>query len=149
MKGAYFEVVADLLTSVGVMVAGLIMWTTNWYLADPILSAGIGLFIFPRTWGLLKEAVGVLLEGTPSDLNLAALRETMAQVDGVGGVHDLHVWSLTSSVNAMSAHVVVRSGAQYDQVLEAVRTSVTTNFKISHVTLQMEPNGCEARETHL
>ena len=70
MKGAYFEVLSDLLTSVGVIIAGVIMLTTGWYYADPIISAGIGLFIFPRTWALLKDAVGVLLEGTPSDVNI-------------------------------------------------------------------------------
>ena len=149
MKGAYFEVVSDALTSVAVIVAGVIMWTTGWYYADPILSAGIGLFIFPRTWKLLTEAVGVLLEGTPSDVNLTALREAMAAVAGVGGVHDLHVWSLTSGVNAMSAHVVLREGATYDQVLAAVHAKVTGSFHIGHVTIQVEPRACETAETHL
>jgi cobalt-zinc-cadmium efflux system protein len=149
MKGAYFEVLSDLLTSVGVIVAGVIMWTTGWYLADPILSAGIGLFIFPRTWNLLKEAVGVLLEGTPSDVNVAALREAMTKVVGVDGVHDLHVWSLTSAVNAMSAHVVVRDGARHDDVLEAVRASITKAFKISHVTLQLERGKSEGHCAHV
>ena len=73
LKGAYSEVLSDLLTSVGVIIAALIMWTTGWYYADPLISAGIGLLIFPRTWALLREAVGVLLEGTPSDVNLTAV----------------------------------------------------------------------------
>lgn len=148
MKGAYFEVLSDLLTSVGVIVAGIVMWTTGWYLADPILSAGIGLFIFPRTWVLLKEAVGILLEGTPSDVNLTALREAVTSVEGVAGVHDLHVWSLTTAVNAMSAHVVVREGKAYDDVLQRVRVRITSTFKISHVTLQMEPNDCKGHDHH-
>ncbi len=86
MKGAYFEVLSDMLTSIGVIIAGIIMLTTGWYYADPIISAGIGLFILPRTWALLKDAVGVLLEGTPSDVDLAKLRESLAKIEGVAGV---------------------------------------------------------------
>ena len=149
MKGAYFEVLSDLLTSMGVIVAGLIMLTTGWYYADPIISAGIGLFILPRTWLLLRDAVGVLLEGTPSDVNLTALREAVARVPGVADVHDLHVWSLTSGVNAMSVHAVLASGVTHDAVLSAVRQHVTSNFKISHVTVQVESEGCAEWETHL
>src|SRR6185369_191277 len=91
MKGAYFEVLSDMLTSIGVIIAGIIMLTTGWYYADPLISAGIGLFILPRTWALLKDAVGVLLEGTPSDVDLANLRETLTKIQGVAEIHDLHV----------------------------------------------------------
>lgn len=149
MKGAYFEVLSDMLTSIGVLIAGGVMWATGWYYADPLLSAGIGLFIFPRTWVLLKDAVGVLLEGTPSDVNIAALREAVGGVPGVSGVHDLHVWALTSGVNAMSAHVVLAEGFAYDQVLAAVRGLIHDKFKIDHTTIQVEAKGCEAGETHL
>lgn len=99
MKGAYFEVLSDTLTSIGVIVAGIIMLTTGWYYADPLISAGIGLFILPRTWALLKDAVGVLLEGTPSDVSMSSLRESLRGIEGVASVHDLHVWSLTSTMN--------------------------------------------------
>jgi cobalt-zinc-cadmium efflux system protein len=149
MKGAYFEVLSDTLTSVGVIVAGLIMLTTGWYYADPLISAGIGLFIFPRTWALLKEAVGVLLEGAPADVNLTALREAVAGVPGVAGAHDLHVWSLTSGVNAMSVHVVLADGAAHDAVLAAVSERVTSDFKIGHATVQVESPGFAEHETHL
>ncbi len=149
MKGAYFEVFSDMLTSIGVIVAGIIMLTTGWYYADPLISAGIGLFILPRTWMLLKDAVGVLLEGTPSDVNVTALREGVLSLAGVAGVHDLHVWSLTSGVNAMSVHAVLDDGATHDEVLTRVQQHVTSNFKVSHVTVQVESKGCEAYETHL
>lgn len=149
MKGAYFEVLSDLLTSVGVIVAGLIMLTTGWYYADPLLSAGIGLFILPRTWMLLRDALGVLLEGTPSDVNLASVREGISSLPGVEGVHDLHVWSLTSGVNAMSVHAVLEDGATHDEVLVAVRKLVTSDFKIAHATVQVESRECAASETHL
>jgi len=149
MKGAYFEVLSDMLTSVGVIIAAVIMLTTGWYYADPLLSAGIGLFILPRTWVLLQEAVGVLLEGTPADVNLTALLEAISQVAGVADVHDLHVWSLTSGMNAMSVHTTLTTGAPHDVVLAAVRECVKRDFKIAHTTVQVESKGCAEHETHL
>jgi cobalt-zinc-cadmium efflux system protein len=149
MKGAYYEVFSDLLTSVGVIAAALIMLTTGWYYADPLISAGIGLFILPRTWMLLRDAVGVLLEGTPTDVNLAALREAIGNVTGVASVHDLHVWSLTSGVNAMSVHAVLADHGLHDEVLAAVQKKVTSEFRIAHATVQVECQGCAAYETHL
>ncbi len=149
MKGAYFEVLSDMLTSVGVIIAAIVMLYTGWYYADPLISAGIGLFILPRTWTLMKEAVGVLLEGVPADVNLTDLRETVGKVPGVGGVHDLHVWSLTSGINAMSVHAVLAEGAAYANVLAAIHLAVTTGFKIGHITVQIEPPGWESTETHL
>ena len=149
IKGAYFEVLSDMLTSIGVIVAAVMMWLTGWYYADPLISAVIGLFILPRTWLLLREAVGVLLEGTPSDINLAALREAIGRVRGVRGVHDLHVWTLTSGLNAMSVHVVLADGSSHEEVLTGVRRCVTSDFTIKHVTVQVEKAGCAAHETHL
>ncbi len=149
MKGAYFEVVSDMLTSIGVIVAGVIMLTTGWYYADPLISAGIGLFILPRTWALLKDAVGVLIEGTPSDVNIAALREGLSQIEGVAAVHDLHVWSLTSGVNAASFHAVMSDGIEHDELLARLHDHVTKNFEIDHVTVQVERGDFAKHETHL
>ena len=149
MKGAYFEVLSDMLTSIGVIVAGVIMLTTGWYYADPLISAGIGLFILPRTWALLKDAVGVLIEGTPADVDIAALRESLAQIDGVASVHDLHVWSLTSGVNAMSVHAVLADEAEHDEVLASVHDHCTKTFNIGHVTVQTERGDFATHETHL
>jgi cobalt-zinc-cadmium efflux system protein len=149
MKGAYFEVLSDLLTSIGVIVAGVVMITTGWYYADPIISAGIGLFIFPRTWLLLKDAIGVLLEGTPSDVNIEKLREGLNGIEGVADVHDLHVWSLTSGVNAMSVHAVLADDFEHDDVLAKVHEFCTEEFKISHVTVQTERRHFAEHETHL
>jgi cobalt-zinc-cadmium efflux system protein len=149
MKGAYFEVLSDMLTSVGVIVAGIIMLTTGWYYADPIISAGIGLFIFPRTWALLKDAVGVLLEGTPSDVNIASLRVRLSKLEGIAEIHDLHVWSLTSGVNALSVHAVLANGSEHDEVLARLHQCCTTEFKIAHVTAQTEREEFACHETHL
>lgn len=149
MEGAYFEVLSDMLTSIGVIFASVIMLTTGWYYADPLISAGIGLFILPRTWLLLREALGVLLEGTPSDVNLTALRESIRQLPGVIDVHDLHVWTLTSGINAMSTHAVLVDDKQHDQVLQAVRTLVFSKFRINHITVQLENQMCATNEVHL
>ena len=149
VKGAYFEVLSDLLTSVGVIVAAIIILTTGWTYADPLISAGIGLFILPRTWLLLREAVGVLLEGTPSDVNMTALRAALCSIPGVYDVHDLHVWTLTSGVNAMSAHVVFVDTSMYDRVLTTVHDLCTRDFKIGHVTVQIEKQGWKECESHL
>ncbi len=149
MKGAYFEVLSDMLTSVGVMIAGVIMLTTGWYYADPLISAAIGLLIFPRTWRLLKEAINVLLEGTPKDVDIHGLRQSLEKIPGVKNIHDLHVWSLTSSVNAMSAHVVKDTGVQQNQLLKTLTETTVNNFKISHTTFQIEEEGYEENEVHL
>ena len=95
------------------------------------------------------EAVGVLLEGTPADVNLVALREAIQTADGVTAVHDLHVWSLTSGVNAMSVHVVLAEGRSHDEVLRRVKECVKSSFAISHATVQVESHGCAADEVHL
>ena len=149
IKGAYFEVLSDALTSVGVIAAALIMYFTGWYYADPLVSAGIGLFILPRTWRLLREAVGVLLEGTPADVNPAAVRESLAAVEGVSSVHDLHIWSLTSGRNALSVHVVMAAGMPHERVLTAIHEKATTELKISHVTVQIETPTFGECESHL
>ena len=149
MKGTYFEVLSDMLTSIGVIIAGVIMLTTGWYYADPLISAGIGLFILPRTWALMKESVSVLLEGTPADVNIESLRQAVEKIDGVADVHDLHVWSLTSGVNAMSVHTVLTNDNEHDAVMKRVHDFVAKNFKISHITVQTECRGFAEHETHL
>lgn len=149
MKGAYFEVLSDMLTSIGVIIAGIIMLTTGWYYADPLLSAGIGLFILPRTWKLMMDAVGVLIEGTPADVDLPKLRESLEKIEGVAEIHDLHVWSITSGMNAMSVHAVLAETAEHDEVLARVHEHCTEEFKISHVTVQTERGDFAAHETHL
>lgn len=148
MKGAYYEVLSDLLTSIGVIVAALIMITTGWYYADPIISAAIGLAILPRTWKLLREGIGVLLEGTPSDVSLAAVRTSLKQIPGVRDVHDLHAWSLTSGLNACSAHLVIEDPRLHCNVLKEARRVLKEKHKLGHSTLELEPPGWEDRKIH-
>lgn len=149
MKGAYFEVLSDMLTSVGVMIAGIVMLTTQWFYADPIISAAIGLLIIPRTLKLLMEAVNVLLEGTPKDVDISKLRSSLEELPGIKEIHDLHVWSLTSGVNAMSAHVIADDNKNRNELLQILIDKATTDFKITHTTFQIEYEGYDETEIHL
>ncbi len=148
LKGAYFEVLSDLLASIGVIIAAAVMWLTGWYYADALVSAAIGLFILPRTWALLREAVGILLEGTPRGLDLVQVRNAVARLDGIVAVHDLHVWTLTSGVNAMSVHVVLRDISRADAARRAIQSAVERPFSIAHLTVQTECESCPNQETH-
>jgi cobalt-zinc-cadmium efflux system protein len=142
VRGAYNEVLADALSSVGVIAGAAVMKATGWYRVDPIVAAAIALFVLPRTFALLREALQVLLEGAPRDVDIAALRRAMESVPGVRTVHDLHVWTLTSGVHALSAHAVLADGAAHGEVLTAVRERVTHGFRITHVTVQLEERCC-------
>lgn len=141
MQGAFLEVVSDLLGSIGVIVASMIMWLTGWWYADPIFSVVIGLFILPRTWKLMRQAVDVLLEATPAHINLAEVERAMLGIEGVAAVHDLHIWTITSGIYALSGHVVVadtREAQIASTVAERISTVVKDGFKIDHSTIQVE-----------
>lgn len=138
MRGAFFEVVSDMLGSIGVILAGAIIFFTGWQYADPLISVAIGLFILPRTWNLLREAVGVLLEGTPADINVASVEQMLLTMPHVEKVHDLHVWSLTSGMNALSVHVAVGKGHDAEALLEQINVALREQFKIDHSTIQIE-----------
>jgi cobalt-zinc-cadmium efflux system protein len=136
-RGAFLEVLSDLLGSIGVIVAAIVIYFTGWWQIDPIVSVLIGLFILPRTWGLMKSALDVLLESVPSGVDLEAIEEAMQAVSGVHSVHDLHVWSITSGFVAMSAHIT-GDGRSSAEILHDVQAMLLERFKIQHATLQVE-----------
>lgn len=141
LQGAFLEVVSDALGSIGVIIAGVIMLFTGWYYADPIFSVVIGLFILPRTWKLLTQAVNILLEGTPAHINVAAVEQAMLKVECVEKVHDLHVWTITSGIEALSAHVVIADKCdpkEGDTILEHLAALLKEQFGIDHSTIQLE-----------
>ena len=142
LRGAYNEVVADALSSVGVIVGAVVIAFTGFYLVDTLVAVAIALFVLPRSWSLLRETLHVLLEGTPREVDLSALRSAMEGVPGVKTVHDLHVWTLTSGVHALSAHAILQEGAAHGQVLGELRARVTAGFPITHVTVQLEERCC-------
>ncbi|MBI4247795.1 MAG: cation transporter [Candidatus Rokubacteria bacterium] len=138
VRAAYLEVVSDALSSVAVVAAAAIVTVTGWTVADPLASAAIAIVIVPRTWGLLRQAVNVLLEGVPAHLELGQVEDAMLRVPGVRRVHDLHVWTLTSGREAMSAHVVVDDPGQSERLLEALHTVLHARFGIDHTTIQLD-----------
>lgn len=149
VKGAYFEVFADMLGSLGVIIAALVVMATGWRWVDPLVGAGIGLFIVPRTWRLLNEALHILLEGTPPGVDLEALRTEIEALPGVRRAYDLHAWTLTSGFDAMSAHIVVAAWTDGPGVIRATRTLVKARHGIEHVTLQIEDDALASEGVRL
>lgn len=141
VKAAFLEVLSDTLGTVGTIIAAVIMLVTHWYYADALFSAFIGLFILPRTWGVIKQAVNVLLESCPTHINLAALERSLCNVPNVAAVHDLHVWTITSGMEALSAHVVLSCDCSAEdgyQLVDALHDLVRRDFGIAHTTIQLE-----------
>jgi cobalt-zinc-cadmium efflux system protein len=138
VRAAYLDVLGDALSSLGVVIAAAVVISTGWTLADPLVSGAIALVIVPRTWRLLRQAVNVLLEGTPAHLDLHEIEEAMRLVPGVRRVHDLHVWTLTSGREAMSAHVVVDDVRESERLLETLHAVLHARFGIDHTTIQLE-----------
>lgn len=138
VRSAYLEVLGDALSSAAVIAAAIVILVTGWTLADALASAAIGLMILPRTYALLKQAVNVLLEGVPAHLDLAEIEEALRGAAGVKRVHDLHVWTLTSGREAMSAHVEVERGTPPARVLDDLHLILHARFGIDHTTIQIE-----------
>lgn len=138
LRAAYIEVMGDLAGSGAVIVAALVIALAGWDRADAVASMVIALLILPRTWGLLRDATDVLLEATPKGVDLDDVRAHILEAAGVADVHDLHAWTITSGVNVVSAHVVLRSEADQAAVLECLCDCLSGHFDIEHSTFQLE-----------
>jgi cobalt-zinc-cadmium efflux system protein len=138
VRGAYYEVVADTLGSIGVIVAAIVMAATGWGWVDPVVGAAIGVFILPRAWRLGRDAMRVLVQAAPAGTDLDAISAALSGIDGVNGVHDLHVWTLTSDMDVLTAHIAVNDGGDSQAVLHRARTMLAEQFRLSHATLQVE-----------
>lgn len=149
VKGAYFEVLSDMLGSLGVIVAALLMMWKGWRLADPIIGAAIGLFIVPRTFILLRQATNILMEGTPEHIDVDELQRRLLAIAGVSAVHDLHVWTITSGMDAMSCHLVVDDLSQAAEHLRQTRSLLKKDFGIDHITIQVEDEALRSEEVTL
>jgi cobalt-zinc-cadmium efflux system protein len=139
LRGAYLEVLGDLLGSVGVIGAAALISVTGWWWADPLVAVAIGVFILPRTWRLGRVAVRILVQAAPEHLQVTAVRDRLTAVPGVVEVHDLHIWTLTSGMEVASAHLTMAPDAEVGAVLTAARTVLHKDFHIEHATLQVEP----------
>lgn len=142
VKGAYLEVWADMLGSLGVIAAAIAIYFTNWSWIDPVVAIAIGLWVLPRTWILLRDTTHILLQGVPRGMDLDAIRAAIGAVPGVAGVHDLHVWSVAGDDASLTAHIGVATGQDQSGVRKAVATMLESKFEIHHSTLQTETEPC-------
>jgi cobalt-zinc-cadmium efflux system protein len=150
MRGAYLEVFGDLVGSLAVIIAAVLILITGWTPFDAIASLAIVLLIIPRAWSLLREVVDVLLEATPHGVDLEEVRDHIRRVRGVVDVHDLHAWTITSGVPVLSAHVIVDhaciSEGRSGEVLDRLGECLGGHFDVSHCTFQLEPVGHQQHE---
>ena len=149
MRGAWLHVMGDLLGSVTAMAAGVLIVAAGWLWADPLCSILISLIIIFGAWRLIVESVNVLLEGTPAHINLSAVERTILQTGGVIGVHDLHVWTISSGIDSLSAHISHDDSVEHSALLVAVRASLHEQFGIDHLTIQMETQNREAEAVYV
>jgi cobalt-zinc-cadmium efflux system protein len=146
VRGAFLHVLSDAIGSVGAIAAGLIMLSTGWYLADPLISVFIGTLILFSSWSLIKDSLSVLMQAVPKGIRLEEVRETIESVDGVAKVHDLHVWAVTSDIYTLSAHAVVENGGDFHEVLNGIEDTLKERFHIEHITIQLETESREDKE---
>jgi cobalt-zinc-cadmium efflux system protein len=146
VEGAYLEVLADTVGSVGVIVGAVVVSLTGWTWVDPVVGVAIGLWILPRTYRLARQALRILIEAAPAGVDLERLSADLAGLPGVVDVHDVHVWTLTSEMEAASAHLMVRAGTDSHGVLDQARDVLRNGYGVGHATLQVEPDdhtGCD------
>ncbi|MGI5221558.1 cation diffusion facilitator family transporter [Nocardia sp. CA-290969] len=138
VRGAYLEVLADMVGSIGVLISAAITLTTGWYYADMVVGVAIGLWVLPRTYLLARRALRILFQHSPEELDVEAVAAELAAVPGVCDVHDLHVWTLTSGMEVASAHITTSGSDSGDEILRAAQKLLTDKFHIEHATLQIE-----------
>ncbi|MEA3012995.1 MAG: cobalt-zinc-cadmium efflux system protein [Sphingomonadales bacterium] len=148
VRGAWLHVIGDALGSVGAIAAGVLVMLNGWHAADALFSALIAVLIIWSSWNLIREATNVLLEGTPAHINLAAVEGVILSTDGVEDVHDLHVWTITSGRDALSAHVRHARAAAPAELLRDLRSKLHDQFGVDHLTLQMETGDFEDETFH-
>ena len=144
-RSAFIHLAGDAISTLGALIAGVLIMLTGWTILDPLVSVLIGLLIIWNAWLIIRESVEILLEGTPRDIDVEAMVTDLRQVPGVRGVHDLHVWSITQNMRALSAHVLVddESISVGARIQRQINDVLQTQYNIAHATLQLECVGCE------
>lgn len=146
MKSAYLEIWSDLVASIGVIIGAIIIYFTGWDWVDSIVALLIGMWVLPRTFILLKESINILLEGVPNEINLSQLTECMYKTEGVLDIHELHVWAISNDKISLTAHVVIDLQYDVEQVASNLRAILSSQFNITHTTLQYERSKCSDAE---
>ncbi|MFV9510213.1 cation diffusion facilitator family transporter [Tepidibacillus sp. LV47] len=148
LKSAYLHVVGDALGSIGVIVAGLLMRWFKWYHADPIISVLVSVLILVSAWRVLKDSVNILMEGTPSNINYEQIKQALMGLKGVIGVHDLHIWSISSGKDSLSCHLVIEDGEDQICILQSSIDLLKDKFQIEHTTIQIENSKTNHKPLH-
>lgn len=147
VKGAYLHMAADTLVSVGVLVAGVVIQLTGWYIVDPLIGIVVGVVILFSSWGLLRDSMTLTLDGVPRGIDPKKVKQTMLDQKGVIGVHHLHIWALSTTENALTAHVVVDDLAEEKEIKHAVKDALAA-VGVQHATLELEKSGECAEQSH-
>jgi cobalt-zinc-cadmium efflux system protein len=138
LRSAYIHVIGDALGSVGAIVAGIVMYFFDWYIADPIISVVVALLILRSAWGVVKHTIHILMEGTPITIDQQAVKSTLEEINGVINVHDLHIWTITSGIDSLSCHLLVEDDEDGQTILQEAINKIEQEFKIIHTTIQIE-----------
>jgi cation diffusion facilitator family transporter len=146
VRSAYLHVIGDALGSVGAIAAGVVISLTSWYWADPLISVLVTLLIVRSAWGVTRSAVHILMEGTPETIDAGKVREALLAIDGVLDLHDLHIWTITSGLDALSCHLLIRDDQNEQSVLQEALNRIEKTFHIRHATIQIEKSGCRHAE---
>lgn len=143
IRGAYLEVLADLIGSIAVLISGAITLIFGWRYADPIIGVAIGLFVLPRTWTLARKSLRILFQHAPERVDIDEMIRTLSALPCVAEVHDLHVWTLTSGMEVASAHLTIAADANQTNVLRSAQEMLASRYGIEHATLQLESAGTQ------
>lgn len=146
LRSAYLHVLGDALGSVGAVVAGIVMLAFGWYVADPIISVLVSLLILKSAWGVIKNTLHILMEGTPVTVNQEEVKATLTEIPGVMDVHDLHIWTITSGLDSLSCHLLISDGADSQTILQQAIRELEEQFKIHHTTIQIETSAIRHTE---
>lgn len=138
LRSAYLHVLGDALGSVGAIIAGIVMYFFDWYVADPIISVVVALLILKGAWGIIKQTIHILMEGTPITIDQQEVKQTLEAIEGVINVHDLHVWTITSGLDSLTCHLLIEDNQDEQRILQRAIQQIEKQFKIMHTTIQIE-----------
>jgi cobalt-zinc-cadmium efflux system protein len=146
LRSAYLHILGDALGSVGAIIAGLFMLLFSWYVADPIISIIVALLILKSAWGVVKHSIHILMEGTPITIDQHEVKSTLAEIEGVIDVHDLHIWTITSGLDTLSCHILIEDHKEDQVILQQAIDRIKDKFKIEHTTIQIEKSQLQHSE---
>jgi cobalt-zinc-cadmium efflux system protein len=148
LRSAYLHVLGDALGSVGAILAGAIMLLFDWYWADPIISVLVALLILKSAWGIISHSVHILMEGTPAGIDTQSVRDELESIPGVRNIHDLHIWTITSGMNSLSCHILIKDEEDGQAILQKAINIIEEKFHINHTTIQVEKSQLSHGEVH-